>query len=79
MIRRTRKRRPPSGGPDKGYAVVKIGDVFVEYSGETPPDAAALAAHLSPARAVPSALQDGTGTVSRVEMNELKAYLRGAR
>ena len=46
-IYRTREGQPPSSGPGKGHSIVRLGNVFVEYSGDVP-DQAELDLHLHP-------------------------------
>ncbi len=47
MIHRSRQGSSPSGGPEAGRTVIRMGDTFVEYSG-TPPTAGDLDVHLHP-------------------------------
>ena len=54
-IHRTRQGREPSGGAEAGRSIIQIGDIFVEYSG-SPPDQAALDAHFAPPDAATTTL-----------------------
>lgn len=47
MIHRTRQDAMPSGGPESGRQIIRMGDTFVEYSGARPTQAE-LDAHLNP-------------------------------
>lgn len=76
MIHRTRDGAAPSGGPEPGRQIVRIGNVFVEYSGPVP-DAAELDAHLRPPRPPPHPLSNANSVpVLRDDFNALVALLR---
>lgn len=79
-IHRTCVGSIPSGGPVAGRLIVRLGNVFVEYSGQVP-DQAALDSYLNPPpRAKPKddpALTPvaGAAPVTRAEFESLKALL----
>lgn len=60
MIHRTRDGKIPDGGPEPGRSIVRIGNVFVEYSGPVP-DQAELDAHRNPTAAPQLTVDDLAG------------------